>query len=471
MLQKVTDFILEQRMISTGDKVIVGLSGGADSVALLHILKELRDCFDLELYAAHVNHGLRGQDANEDAAFAEDLCRNWGIPFFLKNADIPQMSRKMHMTEEEAGRKVRYDFFHEVMHKVKGNKIATAHHKNDQAETILHNIIRGTGTQGLSGIKPIRDGYIIRPLLIVSRQEIKDYIRHHSLAYREDATNADSTYTRNRIRNCLIPILARDFNPDIVERLFTMGNIIREDDEFISCCCKKVYEELCKAEAGQITVQLDKFNALNTAIKKRLVRMAVSDLKGDLDGIGHNHVNAVVSLADRARTGTKTVLPASRNDCSAVEAEVSYDKLIFRKNNNDQTAIFFDKPLPIPGQVHVEELGLTVTAEKWDRKKGLHFSSQCIYIDEDAVKGSLRLRQRINGDRFRPLGMNGSKKLKDYFIDLKVPRGERDKVPLLVDEKNIIWVVGFQISQDYRITVSTKNILKISVEYHIHNGG
>ncbi|HHY81199.1 MAG TPA: tRNA lysidine(34) synthetase TilS [Clostridiales bacterium] len=471
MLQKVANFIQDQCLILPGDKVIVGLSGGADSVALLHILKELRGQLKLELFAAHINHCIRGQEAINDAVFAEDLCKSWNIPFFLKIADIPELSRRLNLTEEEAGRQVRYDFFYEVMDKVKGNRIATAHHKNDQAETILHNIIRGTGIQGLSGIKPIRDGCIIRPLLVVTREEILDYIKMHSLSYREDATNADLTYTRNRIRNRLIPILTREYNPDIIERLYIMGNIIREEDEFLTDYCSKVYRELCTLESGQIIMHLNKFNACHGAVQKRLVRLAVSKLRGDLDGVGYDHIDAVVTLARRSRTGTRTLVPASGKGCPVIVAEVIYDKLIFRKNNDETPVEYYDELLPVPGQVRLEKLGLIVTAEKWDRKKSLHFSSQCIYIDEDAVKGSLRLRQRVKGDRFKPLGMNGSKKLKDYFIDMKIPRDERDRIPLLVDEENIIWVVGLQLNQDYRITGSTKNILKISIEYQRDNGG
>jgi tRNA(Ile)-lysidine synthase len=182
MLKKVRHFIEHYNMVEPGDKVVLGFSGGADSVALLHILKELQQTLQFQLYAAHVNHGLRGQAAREDAEFAEDLCKKCGIPFFLKEVDVRSLAKELNQTEEEAGRVVRYGFFFEVMDKIKGNRIATAHHKNDQAETILHNIIRGTGMQGLTGIKPIRDGVIIRPLLDVSRQEIEDYLQQKAAA-------------------------------------------------------------------------------------------------------------------------------------------------------------------------------------------------------------------------------------------------------------------------------------------------
>ena len=227
MLQTVSKYIEKHKMILPGQRIVVGLSGGADSVALLHILKRMQETMYIELFAAHVNHGLRGQAARDDAVFAEELCKRWGIPFFLKAADVRALSHTLRRTEEEAGRMVRYGFFHEVMEKVNGDRIATAHHKNDQAETILHNVIRGSGMQGLTGIRPVRDGIIIRPLLDVSRQEIEDYLIKHQLSYREDASNADPVYTRNRIRNRLLPVLAEHYNPDIVDSLTRMAGILR----------------------------------------------------------------------------------------------------------------------------------------------------------------------------------------------------------------------------------------------------
>ena len=467
MLEKIKKYIDDWHMLSKGDRVVVGFSGGPDSVALLHVLKELKGPMGIELFAAHVNHGLRGEASDEDAAFAEQLCGDWNIPFFRKEADIRALSRALHKSEEEAGRLIRYDFFHEIMENVKGNRIATAHHKNDQAETILHHIIRGTGMQGLSGIQPISDGCLIRPLLDVSRKEIEDYLREHGLCYRVDATNTDTSYTRNRIRKELIPTLMRDFNPDIVDSLARMGSIVREENDLMTEYCGGVYRECSSHGPGYVDLDLEKLLSCPVAVQKRLIRMAISQVRGSLEGVSYTHIGAIADLAARSRTGSVVGIPGSREYASPCEitVEKGYGFLRFRKPGREDGPASFDIPLPVPGKGFLQDLGILMTAEEIDAKNGFGFSSECIYIDRKAVRGSLRIRQRRKGDRFKPLGLNGTKKLKDFFIDRKIPREQRDRIPLLVDEDNIIWVVGFQMNEDYRITPSSGDILKIGVQY------
>lgn len=471
MLQKVKKYIERHKMIQPGDKVVVGLSGGADSVALLHVLKELQDSMHFELYAAHVNHGLRGQAAVEDAEFARNLCQEWSVPFYLKEADVRSLAKALNQTEEEAGRLVRYGFFSEVMEKINGNRIATAHHKNDQAETILHNIIRGSGMAGLTGIRPVRDGVIIRPLLDVSRREIEDYLKEKGLNWRLDTTNLDSAYTRNRIRNRLLPYLARDYNPEIVDSLARLGHILRDEDSFLNELCYNLYTEIVSFGSGQVELDLRKLSRCHPALQRRLIRMALADARGDLDGVGHTHVEAVIDLAGNGQTGSHTTIPAGSLNKTRIQVLVRYGYLIFREEGAGSSTPAFDEYLPVPGRIFLEDLNLSIRSAVWDKSKGFSFSPRCIYIDRDKVKGRLSVRQRREGDRFRPLGMEGSKKLKDYFIDKKIPREKRSRIPLLVDEENIIWVVGYQMNHDYRITDSTKNVIKISVEKHINDGG
>ena len=471
MLQKIKHYMEHYRMVVPGQKVVLGFSGGADSVALLHVLKELQDSMQFQLFAAHVNHGLRGQAAGDDAKFSEDLCRAWSIPFFLKEADVRGLAQELHQTEEQAGRLVRYDFFNEVMETVKGDKIATAHHKNDQAETILHNVIRGTGMQGLTGIKPVREGILIRPLLDVSRQEIEDYLQQSKLIYRVDATNADATYTRNRIRNQLLPTLAQDYNPNIVDSLTRMGDILRGEHDFLTGYCSSLYKEIASLTPGQTVLELQKFNSCHPAVKRRLVRLAVKEVRGDLEGVSHSHVEAVIQLAASSATGARIVIPAGSVNKRKIVAEVSYRTLLFWEQGRELSVTAFETAFPVPGQVILKDLNLRVDSIIWDKLEGYSFSSRCIYIDKDKLKGNLFLRQRKEGDRFKPLGMEGSKKLKDFFIDRKIPREKRDQIPLLVDEENIIWVVGLQMNQDYRITDATKNIVRISVQEYQTDGG
>ncbi len=465
MLQRVLQTIQTYRMLSPGDKVVVGLSGGADSVALLHILKELQDGpLNIRLFAAHINHGIRGEHAREDASFAQDLCNKWGIPFFLEEVDIPALARSMSQSEEEVGRQIRYGFFREVAVKVNGNKIATAHHKNDQAETILHNLIRGTGMQGLTGMPAISDGILIRPLLEVTKQQIMEYLDLHSLSYQEDATNKDSTYTRNRIRNQLIPDLESDFNPDIVDGLVRMSGILREEEDFLSNYTWNLYQKYSKSYLNKLVIDLKSFDSCHLAIQKRLVRVALRELRGDLDDVSSSHVEAVIKLAAGSRTGSQTTIPGSAKGAPEVRVKVSYGALQFEIVELDMPLIYMEKSLDLPGQIIWEAPPMIITSERWSRNKGFAFSPQCIYIDEDKLKGTLRLRNRKKGDRFQPLGMEGTKKLKDFFIDRKIPADQRDSIPLLVDEENIIWVVGLQLNQNYRLTDLSENIVKISIQ-------
>lgn len=464
-MQKVLQTIQSYRMLSPGDKVVVGLSGGADSVALLHILKELQDSpLNIRLFAAHVNHGIRGEHAREDASFAQDLCDKWGIPFFLEEVDIPALARSMGLSEEEVGRQIRYGFFHEVAEKINANKIATAHHKNDQAETILHNLIRGTGMQGLTGMPAVSDGILIRPLLELTKQQIMEYLALHKLSYQEDATNKDSTYTRNRIRNQLIPALESDFNPDIVDGLVRMSGILRDEEDFLSDYTKELYGKYAKPYTEKIIFDLRSFDSCHLAIQKRLVRLVLRELRGNLDDVSSSHVEAVIKLAAGSRTGSQTTIPGSAKGALEVRVKVSYGALQFQLVELDMPLIYMEKSLDLPGQLMWEAPPMIITSERWNKNKGLVFSPQCIYIDEDKINGSLRLRNRKKGDRFQPLGMKGTKKLKDFFIDRKIPVDQRDSIPLLVDDENIIWVVGHHLSQNYRLTDSSENIVKISIQ-------
>jgi tRNA(Ile)-lysidine synthase len=249
-----------------------------------------------------------------------------------------------------------------------------------------------------------------------------------------------------------------------------MAGILRDEDDFLTGHCSSLYEAYAVSGPGQIRMDLKKFKACHPALQRRLVRMAVADLRGNLVNVGSSHIEAVIRLASRSATGARTLIPADSLSGREIWAELSYDFLVFRKADDKQPASAFDCLLPVPGQVRLEELNLTVTAEKWDQNKGLPFSPRCIYIDGEKIKGELRLRQRRDGDRFRPLGMQGRKKLKDYFIDRKIPREQRNRIPLLTDGENIIWVVGFHMSQDYRITERTRRIVKISLQYHADGG-
>lgn len=464
MVEKVLEYIKKHNMLEAGHKVVVGVSGGADSLALIHILDQIRKYMPLTLYVAHVNHGLRGEAARQDAEFVEAMAREWGHEFFIKEAKVAELAKEWGLSEEEAGRKLRYDFFREVLDKVGGHRIALAHHRDDQAETILHNIIRGTGLAGLSGIKPVRDKIFIRPLLEISRKEIEDYCQQYGLRYRIDHTNEEIIYTRNRIRHVVIPMIEEHFNPNFSSSLVRMGNILREEEDFLAHYTSQVFQKIAKYKDNEVKISLSDFIKCHKAIQARLIRHGLELLKKDLVGIEHVHIEGVLNLAQNSNVGAILNLPHD----IMVRKDYAYLLLSIAKTSQGKDLVAvpeFLYELAIPGKVFIPELGVEISAKLQEKSTVLNKDNKCIYIDAEAVQGDkLVVRNRRNGDRFKPLGMKGTKKLKDFFIDNKIPRHKRDSIPLVVDKSNIIWVVGHQINQDYRVTRNTKRLLKLEIK-------
>ena len=456
MLAKVLHTIHKYNMLLPGERVLVGISGGPDSVTLLHVLKQIRKDMDIEVYAAHVHHGIRGTVADRDAEFVAQLCQQWNVPLFVKRVDVPRLADEWGLTLEEAGRIVRYRFFDEVLRDIRGHKIALGHNRDDQAETILHHILRGAGMQGLQGIRPVRQNKFIRPLIEVSRAEIEEYCHRNGLEFRIDATNHDVAYTRNRIRHELIPYIKQHFNPNIVDALVRMGTIIRDEEEFLQDYCQKEYSRLVEAvDQNQLRIDLKGFLARPIAVRRRVLRMALMAIGGTLDEIGANHVEDVLDMAFSSTTGSMLTLP------NGIKVLKDYGSIVVWRGELHSPVPPFEYPLDIPGSVTIKECGIEVVAQRVQYEEVSFSSSWRVYIDGDTICGRLWVRNRRQGDRFKPFGMEGTKKLKEYFIDRKVPRKERDCIPLVVDEKNIIWVVGWQIHDDYKVTPMTRNVVQL----------
>lgn len=458
MLAKVLRTIHKYNMLLPGERVLVGISGGPDSVTLLHVLKRIEKDMGIEVYAAHVHHGIRGTVADRDAEFVARLCQQWDVPLFVKRADVPRLADEGGMTLEEAGRIARYRFFDEVLHDIGGHKVALGHNRDDQAETILHHILRGTGMQGLQGIRPVRQNKFIRPLIEVSRAEIEEYCHQNGLEFRIDATNRDVAYTRNRIRHELIPYIKQHFNSSIVDALVRMGTIVRDEEDFLQVYCREEYNRLVEAsDQDRLSIDLKGFLMRPIAVRRRVLRMVLLTIGGTLDEIGANHVEDVLDMVTNSSTGSVLTLP------NGIKVLKDYDSVVVWRGELHSPVPLFEYPLDVPGSVTVKECGIEVTT-RWVQRKEVCFSSPWrVYIDGDAISGRLRVRNRRQGDRFKPFGMGGTKKLKEYFIDRKVPRNERDGIPLVADEKNIIWVVGWQIHDDYKVTPATHKVVQMEV--------
>jgi len=444
IIDKVHDNIIEYSMISEGDRVLVGLSGGADSVMLLTALFKLRNTIGFTLAAAHVNHGIRGESADADCLYCAKLCGDLNIPFHSVYYDIPRISAELKTSEENAGRIKRYAYFNELSSKYGYNKIAVAHNMNDSVETVMINMIRGSSLSGICGIRPVNSN-IIRPIFNISREEIEYYLSDAKTEYRTDETNLTDDYTRNKIRNKIIKTMS-DINPSVVRTIFSNTENFREDEDYIANQAKKT--NAVSQNSGDVIVDKCILNSQHIAIKKRILLDAFHTIKGNLNNIEKKHID--ILLGDLS-SGKTYHMP------DGIQVSVSFDKLIFSKGKNKSEYLeckaFFDKK----NRFGDNELLLTIS----DFQKSDDPYSLC--IDYNKVCGNLTIRSRKTGDKFTPYGMTGSKKIKQLFSELKIPFNKRYDVPIICDEKEIIAVVPYRINDHYKITENTKRFLNIQL--------
>lgn len=305
---KVLNTIKRYEQIKSGDTIVVGVSGGPDSICLLNVLKNLQNELKINIVVAHINHMIR-KEADSETEFVQDFCKQRDIKCFVKKADVLQIAKEKKLGTEEVGRKIRYDFFEEVKNLVGGNKIATAHNANDNAETVLMNFLRGSGSTGLKGIEPIRDNKLIRPIIECTRQEIEQYCNEKGLNPKYDKTNQESIYTRNKIRNMLIPYIQENFNPNIIETINRMSHLIAADEMYFKSIVKQSYKEtFISRTEKEIILDLKKFNVLEKVIKSRLIIYTINELLGTTNGIEKIHIEDVIKLC-KNNIGNKYLTP------------------------------------------------------------------------------------------------------------------------------------------------------------------
>lgn len=305
---KVLNTIKRYEQIKSGDTIVVGVSGGPDSICLLNVLKNLQNELKINIVVAHINHMIR-KEADSETEFVQDFCKQRDIKCFVKKADVLQIAKEKKLGTEEVGRKIRYDFFEEVKNLVGGNKIATAHNANDNAETVLMNFLRGSGSTGLKGIEPIRDNKLIRPIIECTRQEIEQYCNEKGLNPKYDKTNQESIYTRNKIRNMLIPYIQENFNPNIIETINRMSHLIATDEMYFKSIVKQSYKEtFISRTEKEIILDLKKFNVLEKVIKSRIIIYTINELLGTTNGIEKIHIEDVIKLC-KNNIGNKYLTP------------------------------------------------------------------------------------------------------------------------------------------------------------------
>ncbi len=442
LLDTVRKTISEYSMLDKGEKVLCAVSGGADSMCLLSAILSLKDELELSVYVANVNHLIRGEEAKRDSDFVKDFCKNNKIECFYREYDVPAISKERKIGEEECGRILRYEFFAEVSEKLGGAKIATAHNLNDNAETVLFRLVRGSSTQGLCGIKYKRDD-IIRPLLDVTRSEIEEYLNENKILWCEDSTNKNTLYTRNKLRNCVMPLL-EEVSGGAQKKIVAAASLLSEDEEFLSRIAEKTLKECFEGEY----VLTKPLESAHISIKKRVISRILK--KWETREVTADKINDFIEFLSKENGKLFDIN-------SKIFAEKTYNKIYLRKREIESS----------PSQIL--DIGKDCKGDGWTIKltlseKPAEKSNFTAVFDAGKLSLPLCVRYRQDGDKIRQSGMCGNKKLSDIFTDEKIERPMRDKIPIVEKDGEIIFVCGLRKSSLYGVDENTKEYLVIEYE-------
>jgi tRNA(Ile)-lysidine synthase len=472
-------------LLRDGSRVLVGLSGGADSVAMLLVLRELEREGVLTIAgAAHLNHLLRGAESDGDEAFCAALAASLDVPFRAERIDVAALARAQKRSIEDAARSARYAFFERTMSELGADVVAVAHTREDQAETFLLRLLRGAGTRGLAAIHP-RAGRVVRPLLDAARDDLRAHLAVRGQAFREDASNADLSIPRNRVRHELIPALRSRFSPGITGVLAREAALARQDEEFLHAEAIKLAGRIVLTGVA-VRIDAAGLSSAPRALSSRVAQAALQRLAGS-KSITFDHVERLLALADGAGDGRAVSLPgqyAVRVGGSIVlhpgRGRNPVSGLVHRSAQREGGNSFAFS-LSIPGEVELgpqrlavgaERVACLAEAEREGGAPGAAFGRQREWVGRGSEVGvaatalalPLAVRSRRPGDRFRPLGAPGNRKLQDFLVDRKVPRAERDELPLVVDGRDrIVWVVGQAVAEDFRVTDPSQGVLLLKV--------
>lgn len=443
-LEKFKNFIEENNLIEKGDSIVSAVSGGSDSVFMLEMLLAIKDDYDLKIIVSHVNHGLRGAEAQRDEDFVKKLAEKNGLIYEVEHIDMAGYAKEHSLTCEEAGRKLRYLFFEEIKEKYKADKVAIAHNENDVAETIFQNIFRGTGLDGLESI-PLRRDFYIRPILCFEKSEILDFLKENNIRYVDDSTNFTNDYKRNMIRNEIIPFIKKNFNENIVSSMSRLASIAKENNIYLEDIINDKYINIVKFN----TIDRESFNKLNHYEKTLVLRKFLRENLNYLNNISKDNIEDMINLI-KLDSGKKYDIDGKHylvND---------FDKTIFKKLDINELSeeISLDFKLDKVYNIYGSKFKFVLSDKILSKK----------YLDYDLLTGKLSLRNRRSGDRINPFGMKGSKKIKDYFVDKKVSSDDRSKVLFLMNGDDIAYIVGYDIADKYKASSKTKNYLNVIME-------
>ena len=470
-IRKVHQTIIDHDMLPKGSSVLAGVSGGPDSMTLLHSLAILSDHLSIQVGVAHLNHRLRPGAADEDARFVMEAARKYCVPCWIKSEDVRKAAENTGLSLEEAARDARYRFFQEVCREKGFDKIAVGHHQEDNAELILLYLLRGSGPAGMSGIQPVRDN-IVRPLIRSSRTEICEFLASQNEAYRLDASNFDEHFLRNRIRHQLIPLLVKKYNPRISETLNRLGGILQSEEKWMNQLIDPIFDQAVTDRAtGRLILSSARLMLLPAAPLRRVVRRAIFQVKGDLRRIAFSHVDAVIHLIARDRMDGRLDLP------DRIRVSRQADQLIITKEKDplrQRTAagrlppgLNYAYTLSAPSfnkesTLYLDEINTIVTLGRAHAGAFPGPPAGCgnmAFFDQDQLQFPLTVRNYRDGDRFTPLGMTGTQSVKKFFTDHKIKPGFRANIPIFLSGETIIWIGGVRIADPVKVTPVTRNIL------------
>jgi tRNA(Ile)-lysidine synthase len=466
--QRVLRFIKEKKLINKPRKLLVAVSGGPDSVCLLHILVQLQDKLDIKLHVAHLNHQLRGAESEADAGYVAELAEKLKIPATIGARDVKAYQAQHRASLEEAAREVRYTFLAQAAASAGAERVAVGHTADDQVETILMHLIRGSGTRGLRGLQPLSRWRssdmsltVIRPLLELTREETAVYCRDNELHPRLDASNLSIEPFRNRIRHHLLPQLQK-YNPQVTDALLRLARIAGDDIAFIDAEADRIRGKVARKEGETVIFDRQILAGLPAALKRHLLRTSIEDLLGNLKDIEAHHIEEILKALDRP-AGKKISLPGG------LTFTIDYDRYLLGAGTESLSPfplLRAESKLNIPGKTSITGWDVKAIIAGPSEVKSEYAEANGFTACFDLAKTGRKLtvRCRRPGDRFQPLGMGQAKKLNEFMIDAKIPQDWRPRIPIVCSPEQILWVVGWRIDEQARVTEKTKQVLRLEFE-------
>lgn len=456
LVEKFKNHLVRNNLIQEGDCILLAVSGGLDSVALLHLFCEIQDMFHLKLAIVHVHHGIRDKEADRDLEFVRALSDHYKLPFYFQKVDAPEFAQKEKYSLEESARILRYQFYEKTIKKSKFTKLATGHTANDQTETILQNLLRGSGILGMSGISETRGPYI-RPLLIFARHELEVYVKQQELQYCQDSTNRELKYRRNRIRSELIPYLKENFNSNLIKTLNRSGEIFTENEQFLKFHADESFDSLViNRKKNKIILDINHFLNYFIILRKYIIFRAFDELSIKRNLLNFDKLNKILNLISNKKIGKQ--ISFDRDWCLYID----HDGIVIKKNIEPFPRIEFNVLEKGPIRLRDYEFRWTIIERQYLKNYGENPNIE--FLDFEQTGSLLYFRNFQPGDRFVPLNFTGHKKVADFFSDRKIPHHLREEIPILDSKRGIVWICGYCIDDRFKISSDSKRILKVEMK-------